>query len=119
MNQKEEPHSVHTSHHSPTGRGGGVRDKALIKRDPQSLIILTASAAVLINGLDVGDTDPLSVPWSNPHTTAGLLWQQKELTHILYSGQNADTCVQILEKSKLLLFFYPCRKKVKVPNYTW
>lgn len=76
MNQKEEPHSIHTSHYSPTGGGGGVRDKALIKRDPQFLIILPASAAVLINGLDVGDTDPLSVPRSNPHTSAGLLWQQ-------------------------------------------
>lgn len=92
MNQKEEPHSVHTSHYSPTGGGGGVRDKALIKHDPQSLIILTASAAVLINGLDVGDTDPLSVPWSNPHTTAGLLRQQRTNTHSLFWSKCRYMC---------------------------
>lgn len=44
-------------------RGGG--DKALIKRDPQSLIIQTASAAGLINGLDLDDSDPLSAPINN------------------------------------------------------
>lgn len=44
------------------------RDKALIKRDPQSLITQTAG---LINGLDLDDTDPLSAPINNWHAASG------------------------------------------------
>lgn len=71
-----------------------MRDKALIKRDPQSLIILTASAAVLINGLDVGDTDPLSVPRLTHILPLGFS-RNKDLTHILSLSQNGDSCVKI------------------------
>lgn len=91
MNLKEEPHSVHTSYYSPRGGGGSVRDKALIKPDPQSLIILTASAAVLINGLDVGDTDPLSVPRLTQILPLGFS-RNKDLTHNLSLSQKGDSC---------------------------
>ena len=72
MNQKEEPHSANMYQGSDPSRGGGgggvecynrlSRDKALIKRDPVSLIIQTARAARLINGMDLDNTDPQSAP---------------------------------------------------------
>lgn len=90
MNLKEEPCSVHTSYYSRGEEGWErVRDKALIKLDPQSLIILTASAAGLINGLDVADTDPLSVPRLTHIRPLGF----SRLTHILSLSPNGDSCV--------------------------
>lgn len=44
-----------------------IWDKALIKHDPQSLIIQTASAAGLINGMDLDDTTLLCALINNSH----------------------------------------------------
>lgn len=62
------------------GGGGALRcnrlswDKALIKHDPQSFIIQTASAAGLINGMDLDDTTPLSALINNSHAALFYLW---------------------------------------------
>lgn len=49
-------------------------DKDLIKHDPQSFIIHTASAAGLINAMDFHDTVPLSAPVNSHRQLVGKLW---------------------------------------------